>query len=95
MEARDILIKPIITEKSTDLLSSDNRYTFVVSRRANKAQIKLAVEEIFKVKVERVNTVNVRGKLKRQGQTQGRRPDIKKAYVTLADGDSIEIFEGL
>lgn len=95
MEARDILIKPIITEKSTDLLSSDNRYTFVVSRRANKTQIKLAVEEIFKVKVERVNTVNVRGKLKRQGQTQGRRPDIKKAYITLADGDSIEIFEGL
>jgi large subunit ribosomal protein L23 len=95
MDARDILIRPIITEKSTDLISSHNRYSFIVDLRANRTEIKKAVEQIFKVKVDKVNTVRVRGKMRRQGQTQGKRPDFKKAYVTLADGHSIEVFEGL
>jgi len=89
------LIKPIITEKSTDLISMQNKYSFVVDLRANKTQIKQAVEEIFKVKVSKVNTVRMRGKLRRQGRSVGRTPDYKKAVVTLADGYSIEVFEGL
>ena len=94
MDARDVLIRPVITEKSTNLLS-ENKYTFIVHLKANKTQIKQAVEEIFKVKVSKVNTVRVRGKLRRQGLTVGRTSDYKKAVVTLADGHSIEVFEGL
>lgn len=95
MDARAILIKPIITEKSTDLISMQNKYSFVVDLRANKTQIKQAVEEIFKVKVNKVNTVRMQGKLRRQGQSVGRTPDYKKAVVTLAEGYSIDVFEGL
>lgn len=95
MEARDVLIKPVITEKSTDLISSQNKYTFIVDLRANKTEVKQAIEEIFKVKVDKVNTMRMRGKLRRQGRSVGRTPDYKKAVVTLADGDSIDVFEGL
>jgi len=95
MDARDVLIRPLITEKSTELISSQNKYTFIVDLRANKTQIKQAVEEIFKVKVVKVNTVRMRGKLRRQGLTEGRTSDYKKAIVTLAAGHSIEVFEGL
>jgi len=95
VDARAILIKPIITEKSTDLISMQNKYSFVVDLRANKTQIKQAVEEIFKVKVNKVNTVRMQGKLRRQGQSVGRTPDYKKAVVTLAEGYSIDVFEGL
>lgn len=95
MDARAILIKPIITEKSTDLISMQNKYSFVVDLRANKTQIKQAVEEIFKVKVNKVNTVRMQGKLRRQGRNVGRTSDYKKAVVTLADGYSIDVFEGL
>lgn len=95
MDARDILIRPIVTEKSTDLITSQNKYTFIVNLRANKGQIKQAVEEIFDVKVTKVNTIRMRGKMRRQGTTQGRRPDYKKAVVSLSAGDSIEVFEGL
>lgn len=94
MEARDIIIRPVVTEKSTDLMPL-NRYTFMVHRDANKLQIKQAVEEIFKVKVLDVNTARIEGKLKRQGRFVGRRPERKKAIVTLREGDRIEIFEGL
>lgn len=94
MDARDVLIRPVITEKSTDSISQ-NKYTFIVDFRANKTQIKQAVEEIFKVKVDKVNTVRVRGKLRRQGRNVGRTSDYKKAVVTLADGHSIDVFEGL
>lgn len=94
MEARDIIIRPIVTEKSSNLMPL-NKYTFVVHKKANKIQIKEAVEEIFKVKVLDVNTINYIGKLKRVGRSEGRRPDWKKAVVTLAEGDRIEIFEGL
>ncbi|CCO07801.1 50S ribosomal protein L23 [Desulfotomaculum varum] len=91
---RDILIKPVVTEKSTRLLA-DNKYTFIVDLKANKTEIKQAVEDIFKVKVEKVNTMRVKGKLKRVRQFIGRTPERKKAIVTLREGDKIEIFEGL
>ncbi|MCL5781155.1 MAG: 50S ribosomal protein L23 [Bacillota bacterium] len=91
---RDILIKPVVTEKSTGLLA-ENKYTFIVDLNANKTEIKKAVEDIFKVKVEKVNTMRVKGKLKRVRQFTGRTPDRKKAIVTLKEGDKIEIFEGL
>ena len=77
----EIMIKPIVTEKATKLSEKLNRYTFRVSPEANKYQIKDAVEEIFGVQVEKVNTVNVRGKLKRQGRTQGYTAKYKKAIV--------------
>lgn len=93
MEARDILIRPIVTEKSTDLMA-ENKYTFEVDMRANKTQIKDAVEEIFKVEVEKVNTSRVRGKLRRMGRHEGYTSDWKKAVVTLKPGHSIEVFAG-
>ncbi|HHT72870.1 MAG TPA: 50S ribosomal protein L23 [Firmicutes bacterium] len=95
MDARDIVIRPIITEKSTDIMATQNKYTFQVDLRANKTQIKEAVEELFKVKVRKVNTSRVRGKMRRMGMTQGRKPDWKKAVVTLEPGHTIEVFEGL
>lgn len=94
MEARDIIIRPLVTEKSTDLMPF-NKYTFEVHKNANKVQIRQAVEEIFKVKVVDVNTVRTIGKLKRMGRFVGRRSEWKKAIVTLREGDRIEIFEGL
>ncbi|MGI6149487.1 MAG: 50S ribosomal protein L23 [Limnochordia bacterium] len=95
MDARDIVIRPIVTEKSTDLMASQNKYTFQVALKANKTQIKDAVEELFKVKVRKVNTSRVRGKLRRMGRFEGRTPDWKKAVVTLEPGHTIEVFEGL
>lgn len=92
--ARDILIRPLITEKATALMA-DNKYTFVVPLKANKVEIRQAVEQIFKVKVLDVNTIRVMGKMKRMGKNQGKRPDYKKAIVKLAPGQSIEFFEGL
>ncbi len=91
---RDIVIKPTISEKSTALLA-DNKYTFWVNTKANKTEIKQAVEKLFNVKVEKVNTMNVKGKTKRVRQFVGKTPDRKKAIVTLKEGHKIEIFEGL
>ena len=92
MEARDILIRPLITENTTKLMT-EGKYTFVVDKHANKIEIAKAVADIFKVKVEGVNTVNVTGKTKRMGRTSGKRPDYKKAIVKLAAGESIEFFQ--
>lgn len=92
--ARDIIIKPVVTEKSVDLMQ-ENKYCFKVAKNANKIEIKNAVEEIFKVNVVNVNTVNVHGKMKRMGRYQGKTASWKKAVVTLREGDSIEVFEGL
>jgi large subunit ribosomal protein L23 len=92
--AYDIILRPIITEASTDAMAL-NKYTFEVARDANKIEIRNAVEEIFKVRVVKVNTLWRRGKQKRRGQSVGYTPDRKKAIVTLAAGESIEIFEGL
>ena len=92
MEARDILIKPIVTEKSTALME-ERKYTFCVPLSATKIQIRQAVEQIFKVKVQAVNTMRYEGQMKRLGRTQGRRSDWKKAVVTLKPGETIELFE--
>lgn len=95
MDPRDIILKPVLTEKSYDDLSV-KKYTFLVDLRANKNQIRKAVEEIFGVKVQRVNTMRQIGKLKRQGYHIGRRPETKKAFVTLTkDSKSIEFFDSL
>jgi large subunit ribosomal protein L23 len=91
---RDVLIRPLITEKTTAMMQ-DNKYTFIVPLKANKIEIRQAVEQIFKVKVLDVNTIRVLGKVKRMGRTQGKRPDYKKAIVKLAAGQTIEFFEGL
>ena len=91
MEARDIIIRPLITERSTELMA-EGKYVFVVDKRANKIEIGKAVREIFDVKVEKVNTVNVKGKVKRRGRIVGKRPDYKKAIVKLAEGETIEFF---
>ena len=91
---RYVLIRPLVTEK-TNAMMQDNKYTFVVPLRANKVQIRQAVEGIFKVKVLVVNTIRVMGKTKRMGKTEGKRPDYKKAIVKLAPGQTIEFFEGV
>ncbi|HSW35097.1 MAG TPA: 50S ribosomal protein L23 [Candidatus Limnocylindrales bacterium] len=92
--ARDIIIRPLISEKTSDLME-ENKYTFVVSVRANKIEIKRALEEIFRVKVKKVNTANFKGKKKRMGRhPEGTQPRWKKAVVTLAEGSKpIELFE--
>ena len=96
MTAYDIIIRPIITERAMSG-SADKKYVFEVAKTAGKVEIKKAVEEIFGVKVIKVNTLNVTGKLKRTGRyPAGRRPSWKKAVVTLSDDSkSIEFFEGM
>ena len=95
MNSYDIIRRPILTEKSYAGIAAKT-YTFEVAKSANKVEIKKAVEEIFGVKVEKVTTVTVKGKLKRQGRTQGYTPDWKKATVTLSkDSKSIEFFDSL
>jgi len=87
---RDVIKAPIITEKSNDLIRDNNVYTFSVDIRANKTQIKQAIEQIFKVKVENVNVINVNPKKKRVGQYYGKTNKVKKAMVKLSEGSSIE-----
>ena len=95
MDARDIIKKPLISEKST-MMMEEMKYAFQVDTRATKVEIKKAAEEIFKVKVKDVNTIRMQGKMKRMGAFTGRRPNWKKAVVTLDEGSKpIEIFEGL
>ena len=91
MDARDILIRPLITERGTDLMQ-ESKFVFVVDKRANKIQIAQAVKEIFNVTVEAVNTMNVKGKTKRRGRTVGKTASYKKAIVKLAAGETIEFF---
>jgi large subunit ribosomal protein L23 len=90
----DVLREPLISERSMSL-TEGNKYTFVVDPRANKIEIKRAVEEIFKVKVLKVNTIRVKGKRVRRRNIVGWKPETKKAIVTLRPGDKIEIFEGV
>jgi large subunit ribosomal protein L23 len=90
---RDILLRPVVSEKSYGLLD-EGKYTFVVAPDANKTQIKQAVEEVFRVKVTGVNTLNRQGKRRRTRTGWGKRADTKRAIVTLADGDRIDIFGG-
>jgi large subunit ribosomal protein L23 len=90
--AHDIILAPVVSEKSYDLIENHNTYTFEVDPRSNKEQIKHAVETVFEVKVLRVNTMNRKGKVKRTGYKLGKRKDVKRAVVTLAAGDSIDLF---
>jgi large subunit ribosomal protein L23 len=88
----DILVKPIVTEKSSGLMAQ-GKYTFRVAKEANKIEIKYAVETAFKVDVTDVKTMNMPGKLKRQGKTSGMTPEWKKAIVTLKSGQTLPIFD--
>ncbi len=91
----DIILRPVLTEKGYDGIA-EKRYTFVVAKNANKTQIKIAVEQMFNVQVASVNTVTQRGKLKRQGRTQGYTPTTKKAFVRLKETSKpIEYFNSL
>ncbi|BAS29086.1 50S ribosomal protein L23 [Limnochorda pilosa] len=94
MHPYDVIRRPVVTERTTAGMEG-NKYTFEVDLRATKTQVKLAVEQIFKVRVVKVNTTRVPGKVRRRGRTEGRTPDWKKAVVTLAEGDRISIVEGL
>lgn len=94
-DPHDIILRPWITEKTMDM-NPDKKYAFVVEKNSNKTEIKNAVESIFGVKVDKVNTINMRGKKKRMGVHEGKRPDWKKAIVTLKkDSKAIEFFEAL
>ncbi|MBA2390250.1 MAG: 50S ribosomal protein L23 [Geodermatophilaceae bacterium] len=92
-DPRDVLLAPIISEKSYGLLD-ENKYTFLVHPGANKTQIKIAVEQVFNVKVLGVNTINRQGKRKRSRTGFGKRKDTKRAIVSVAAGDRIELFGG-
>ncbi len=89
---RDIIIEPVVSEKSYDLIEHQNTYTFIVDPRSNKTEVKQAIQAIFDVDVIRVNTQNRKGKVKRTGYKVGKRKDIKRALVTLAEGQSIDLF---
>ncbi|HEX2184826.1 MAG TPA: 50S ribosomal protein L23 [Chloroflexota bacterium] len=91
----EVIVRPLVTEKSHRVLDELGAYTFVVAKDANKIEIARAVEKQFDVKVKDVRTMRYAGKAKRMGRHAGRRPSWKKAVVTLAEGDSIELFEGV
>jgi large subunit ribosomal protein L23 len=95
MDPHQIIIRPVISEKSYNLIESEGQYTFQVDQRANKDQIRRAVEDAFDVSVAKVNTTNVKSKPKRQGLTRGRTSTWKKAVVKLVEGDRIDLFEGV
>ena len=92
--ARSIIGRPLLTEKNHTLRDDENKYVFEVALHANKLEIRSAVEEIFDVRVDSVRTMRMKGKVKRLGRFEGKRPDWKKAIVTLADGDTIDLFAG-
>ncbi|MEW6662814.1 MAG: 50S ribosomal protein L23 [Bacillota bacterium] len=94
-KAHEIIVRPVVSEKSIGQMQDTNKYTFIVDNKANKVEIKKAVEELFKVTVLNVNTLKVPGKKRRQGRFQGLTPERKKAVVTLKDGDKIQVMEGL
>lgn len=89
-----IIKKPLFTEKGSALKESQNKILVEVARDANKVEIKKSIEEIFKVKVEKVATINMQGKWKRQGKSLGKRPDKKKAVITLKKGEKLDFIEG-
>ena len=93
-DPHQVLIKPMVSEKSISLMES-NKYSFIVDKDANKIEIKHAVEELFNVKVLDVTTRIIKGKVKRMGKSIGKRSDVKKAVVTLAANDKIEIFSSI
>ena len=92
-DPRRIIEAPLVSEKGTNMRTAENKYVFKVDKKANKLEIKRAIEELFKVKVEDVTTMIMHGKPKRLGRFEGRRPDWKKAVVRLKKGETIELFE--
>jgi large subunit ribosomal protein L23 len=90
-----VVLRPLLTEKGTRLKEEGNQYLFWVAKTANKVEIKRAIEKLFRVTVLDVQTLRVRGKVKRLGRFHGRRPDWKKAVATLKQGDTIELYEGV
>ncbi|HEU5052729.1 MAG: 50S ribosomal protein L23 [Ginsengibacter sp.] len=99
MKTSDVLIKPVLSEKVNRLSEKFNRYTFIVNRKANKLEIKKAVEEFYGITVEDVNTINVPSKVKQRntksGLLTGRKPAKKKAIVTVAEGDTIDLYSNI
>lgn len=93
IEMHAVLVQPLLTEKITGLREKTNTVGFIVHPEANRVQIKQAVESLLKVKVEKVNVLNIRGKVKRLGRFSGRRSDWKKAFVTLKKGEKLEMYE--
>ncbi|MEW6118193.1 MAG: 50S ribosomal protein L23 [Nitrospirota bacterium] len=91
----DVIKKPLFTEKGMDIKERENKILIEIDANANKHEVKKAVEEIFKVKVEKVATVNVKGKMKRFGKSVGRRSDKKKAIITLKPGEKLDFIEGV
>ncbi len=94
-DPREVVIRPLVTERTTELGEEQNAYTFIVSKDANKIEIRHAIERLFSVKVASVNTLNYRGKWRRVGRSLGRRPGYKKAIVKLAEGERIDVYEGI
>lgn len=92
-DPKEIIKRPIITEKTSDLMAKENKYTFAVDKKANKIEVKYAVKQIFNVEVEKVNIINVLPKRRRVGRYEGKKPGYKKAIVKLAPGHTIELFE--
>jgi large subunit ribosomal protein L23 len=95
MRSEEIILRPVISEKSTKLREKENKYVFVVAKDANKIMIKAAIKELFNVVPEKVNVLNQAGKLKRVKYKNGRTPAIKKAIITLKKDEKISIFEGV
>jgi large subunit ribosomal protein L23 len=91
---REIIVRPVVTERSTTLGEND-AFTFIVAEDANKIEIRRAVEQMFDVKVRSVNTMRYRGKARRVGRNTGRRASFKKAIVTLVEGERIDVYEGI
>jgi len=92
---RDVIVRPLVTERTAEDAESAGAYTFVVAREANKIEIRHAVEALFDVRVTDVRTMNYRGKTRRVGRNVGRRPGYKKAIVKLAEGQRIDVYEGI
>lgn len=93
MNPYKIIKQPVITERATFLREQDNKYVFIVEKKATKSQIKNALKELFNVEAEKINTMTVKGKLKRLGRYEGYRPDTKKAIVKLKQGQEIKLIE--
>lgn len=94
-DPRNVILKPVVTERSTLLQDEARTYTFIVAKDANKLEVRNAVQSLFSVRVESVRTANYQGKWRRVGRSLGRKPAYKKAVVRLADGDSIDVYEGI
>lgn len=94
-DAHAILIRPLLTEKMTELKEKQNKICFLVNPRSNKIEIKRAAEEVLKVKIDSVNIINTKGKRKRLGRYEGKRSDLKKAVLTIKKGEKLELFEGV